>query len=170
MWNETNGLPGPGRSWRGCGQSASFRSLRCWLRSRYLLRVRGPVMASPLTWAHASERTAGPFFLERIGPAARAPCLRAGAILGKHWFGPSAGNPAARCDPCAALQAMRLCRVFCPSARVLLPPLFELRSHIPHICLQVVPILADHVPVHHRRLAAGRRRRQSLTARPLIVS
>jgi hypothetical protein len=62
MLNEINGLPGPARSWRGCGQSASFRSLRCWLRSRYHLRVRGPVMASPLDFGPRVRKDGGAFF------------------------------------------------------------------------------------------------------------
>jgi hypothetical protein len=66
--NEINGLPGSVRSWRGCGQSACFPSLRCWLRSRYHLRVRGPVMASPLDLGPRVRKDGGPFFLERIGP------------------------------------------------------------------------------------------------------
>jgi hypothetical protein len=44
------GREGSAQSWRGHEQSASFRSLRCWSRSRYHFRARGPVMASPLDW------------------------------------------------------------------------------------------------------------------------
>jgi hypothetical protein len=44
-----------------CGQCASFRGLRCGSRSRYPLRVRGPVMAFPRAWPRLPKGPAGPF-------------------------------------------------------------------------------------------------------------
>jgi hypothetical protein len=71
-------------------------------------------------------------------------------------------------DPVRRDRAMS--RACSSSTRDPLPAFFELRAHVAHIDLELVPIDANHIPVHHRGLPAGRRGRNPLAARPLMVS